>query len=546
VPIGVSRRFSSALAGITGIALVIRFLQLVARPTCAEPIGPNTDGTCFGVWGDALYGHWQGELIAAGQWFKDPVAFFIQGGEIREAAGKPPLYPMAIGAMAWVGDPDRPFWQWLAVAAAVVAIVVWAARRFLTPVIGSIFVTSAVVALGGLLVFDGSSPTVQRVILSIIGALTVTVIGLTAAEIRNERAGLIAAGLAAVHPLLWINDAMLQVESIYGLLIALTLLMAYRWWRDPTVAGLVALSVALAAGAMFRAEGQFLVPVMMVPLAFRAKGLDVGRRLGAIVVAGAIALLMWTPWILWNQQRFEMAPFGAMTTGSGAVLVSAYCDETFYGEALGYWAAHCFEQPIPGVVEPDESVERAVNRVLRVDGLADRLIQSGNVVVAADSEAFEITLDKNVLDDSEVDAVARAKALDYASDNIGRMAVVVPARILRTYDLYRPLDTLRINWQVEGRGRWSSAAGLLVHWVLMPFAVAGAVILWRRRVTLVPIAATIVVVVFTTALTFGVTRYRLPSDICEILLAAVAIDTLIFKMTTKSEQEVTHESIAAN
>jgi hypothetical protein len=63
--------------------------------------------------------------------------------------------------------------------------------------------------------------------------------------------------------------------------------------------------------------------------------------------------------------------------------------------------------------------------------------------------------------------------------------------------------------------------------VLLPLAIAGAVVCWRRRITLVPIVAHVVVVTATAAVTFGVTRYRVPVDICEILLAAIAIEAWV-------------------
>jgi hypothetical protein len=109
-------------------------------------------------------------------------------------------------------------------------------------------------------------------------------------------------------------------------------------------------------------------------------------------------------------------------------------------------------------------------------------------------------------------------------DHLDRLPVVVAARVARMYDLYRPFDTLRINWQVEGRPRWPSAVGLVVGWALLALSVAGAVVLWRRRITIVPVVAHVVVVTVTAGLTFGVTRYRVPVDVCAILLSAVAID----------------------
>ncbi|HKY15415.1 MAG TPA: glycosyltransferase family 39 protein [Microthrixaceae bacterium] len=535
-----SRRFTVAVLGVVGAGFVLRLAQIfVARPTCPRITTTPTGEDCFRVWGDAVYGYWQGSLIADGHWFKDPVAWFLEGGGVREAAGKPPLYPMFLGALSRYGSPSTPTWQAALVALVVLAAAAWACRRFLSPLVGGVVLVASVVAVVAFRVADGSSPTSARVAFAICGTVAIGLIAVTVRDMvggsHGERAGLIAAVIAALHPLLWINDGMLQVESLYALVVVWTILAAYRWWRSPTTSALIVLSVALAAAAMIRAEGQLLVPVTMIPLAWRARGLGIARKVGSVAVAFAVALVMWSPWLVWNQARFEAAPVGAMTTGSGAVLVSAYCDETFFGEALGYWAAHCFEMPRTFAAERDTTLGDAVDDGLEADGLATRLIEAGAVTVSGvdvrdpDAEVgagdeIGVTLRKDVLDDSEIDLVARATALGYATDHLRRVPVVAVARVARMYDLYRPFDTLRINWQVEGRGRLPSTLGLVVHWALLPVAVAGAVVLWRRRVTLVPLLAHVVAVTVTAAMTFGVTRYRVPVDICEILLASIAID----------------------
>ena len=417
-----------ALAALVGLA--IRLAQILWwRPTC--PV-LNRQGAhaCFKIGGDALYGYWQGVLIDRGLWFKDPAAYFLRGGIVREAAGKPPLYPGFLAALGKVGL---------------------------------------------------TTPTEQRLALALVGTAAIVMIGLAAHQIAGDRAAVIAAAIAAIHPLLWINDGMLQIESVYTLLIATMIWCSYRWWRDPTWGRLAALGVSLALGATLRAEAQLLVPAVMVPLAWTTTGLTRRRKVLSVVAVGVGSLALWSPWLVWNQTRFVEAPMGTMTVGTGAVLVSAYCDETFYGDALGYWAAHCFTR----------------------------------------------VLDPTKLDASQIDAVQRRQALDYARDHLGRLPVVVVARVARMYDLYRPLDTTRLNWQVEGRGRWPSYLGLAVHWLLLPFALAGAVVTWRRKVTLVPLLAQVAVVTVTAAISFGVTRYRVPADVVEVLLAAVAFDALL-------------------
>jgi hypothetical protein len=47
--------------------------------------------------------------------------------------------------------------------------------------------------------------------------------------LAGDLAGLLAAGLAAVDPALIAADGALMSESLYRLLLAMTLLAAYRW-----------------------------------------------------------------------------------------------------------------------------------------------------------------------------------------------------------------------------------------------------------------------------------------------------------------------------
>jgi uncharacterized membrane protein YfcA len=62
---------------------------------------------------------------------------------------------------------------------------------------------------------------------------------------------------------------------------------------------------------------------------------------------------------------------------------------------------------------------------------------------------------------------------------------------------------------------------------MLPTAVAGVVVLWRRRAPLWPMLALVAMVVITVAGTLGSTRYRVPADIGIAMLAAVGIDAAL-------------------
>ena len=66
----------------------------------------------------------------------------------------------------------------------------------------------------------------------------------------------------------------------------------------------------------------------------------------------------------------------------------------------------------------------------------------------------------------------------------------------------------------------------MLYYALWPLAVVGAVALHRRRVTLIPLLAPMVVITITAALAFGTTRYRVPADVALVVAAGVGIATL--------------------
>jgi hypothetical protein len=58
---------------------------------------------------------------------------------------------------------------------------------------------------------------------------------------------------------------------------------------------------------------------------------------------------------------------------------------------------------------------------------------------------------------------------------------------------------------------------------MVPVAIAGGVLLWRRKVTLIPLVAPFLLVTFTAASTFGITRYRVPSEVALVILAGLGV-----------------------
>ena len=70
----------------------------------------------------------------------------------------------------------------------------------------------------------------------------------------------------------------------------------------------------------------------------------------------------------------------------------------------------------------------------------------------------------------------RDDGVRYARDHLGRLPLVLTVRLARVWNLYDPLQL------PEGRSARAEKLGVLMFFVLVPLAVAGALVLRRRRV----------------------------------------------------------------
>lgn len=330
--------------------------------------------------------------------------------------------------------------------------------------------------------FGGHSTTSHRVASAVLGALTVVLIGVLARKLAGRRAGWIAAGVAALYPAFWINDTVLMSESMYALVLVIVALVAYRSWEDPTSRRrMFVLGAAIGVAALTRSEAVLLLPFVALPLALGARGATREARIRLLVTATAALLLVIGPWVLFNLSRFEEPTL--LSTSTGTFLHLGNCDETYYDpNQIGF--------PHPCDVATGQP-------------------------------------DLEILDESERDAVLRERAIDYIGDNLGRAPLVAVVRAGRTFGLWQPGRQVETDWRFENRGRASSAAGMLAYYAALPFAVAGGVVLWRRRVALSPLVGMVALSVVAVMGVHALTRIRVSADIAIVVLAAVAIEVLL-------------------
>jgi 4-amino-4-deoxy-L-arabinose transferase-like glycosyltransferase len=302
----------------------------------------------------------------------------------------------------------------------------------------------------------------QRSLGCIFGAGTIAVIGLLGRRVAGPRAGLVAAAIAACYPLLIAADGALMSETLYSLLIGLALIAAYRVRDDPGWRRAAVLGVVIGLAALTRAEALLLLPLLALPAAWRR-----WRLLGAVVLATVVVV---APWTVRNWTTFDRPVL--ISTNDGVTLAGSNCAATYHGRDLGSFDTGCIG---PARFPANEARQAAQYR---------------------------------------------SDATSYAGDHLGRVPVVIGARILRVWGLYQPT---RLAYDAQNRRLAVQEAGVLFSYALIPFAVFGAVMLRRRGEPLFVLLAPVLLVTITCALTYGGLRLRQAAEVPLVVLAAIGM-----------------------
>ncbi|MFN8017786.1 MAG: acyltransferase [Acidimicrobiales bacterium] len=384
--------------------------------------------------GDPFYYHAQANMLADRVGFGEPIQWLTQGRFVPSAI-HPPLFTIWLSLASWVG-----------------------ARGYLS----------------------------HKVMAAFAGVAVVVVAALLARRLAGDRAGVIAAGLVALYPNLWIIDGTLWPEGLYTALVGGALVLAYRWRDRPTLWGAAAVGAAVGGAILTRGEAILLLPALCVPLAIAGRKVATRWWLHGLVMCGVAAALV-APWTLRNLLRFEKVV--PVSTNSEEVLFYANCPETYSGPLVGYWSFNCQEQ-----------------------ARKERVAQG----LPADPPG----------DESERAAGWGALGRQYAKAHRDRWPAVATARVLRAWDLHYSGTTARAL-QFEGRPYTWTRRALVMWWLMLVPAAIGFVLLRRRRVPIWPLASMLGVVTATALAVYGHPRFRTVGDLVVIVTAAVAIDALL-------------------
>jgi len=325
--------------------------------------------------------------------------------------------------------------------------------------------------------FGPHAVTLGRLTMAVLGTATIVVLGLLARHLAGAVAGLATAGLAALNPNLWMNDALPMSEAPTALVFSLTVFALYRAMESPDARRLVVLGLFSGLTVLTRAELALYLPLAVAPCLLLRGETPIRSRVGALVVVGAMAFVVVLPWTVANLVRFDRPV--AISTNEGLTWVGANCDAVYEGGGIGFWNLTCAE---------------AVDQ--QIPAGADQSVRSH---------------------------IYREVGLAYIDDHTRALPRVMVARVGRLWNLHHPDQMVWLNTG-EGRERWASWSGVWAFWLLVPLTVIGTVALRRRHVAVWPLLAPAVIVTLTAAVFYGIVRFRLPFDVTMTVLAGVGLD----------------------
>ncbi|MBK5332651.1 MAG: glycosyltransferase family 39 protein, partial [Ilumatobacteraceae bacterium] len=325
--------------------------------------------------------------------------------------------------------------------------------------------------------FGGTSYFDHKMMSILIGTAVVLAAGVLGKRLGGNVVGLGAAAFAAVYPNLWQIDGLLYPEGLMALLVTVTMILAYRWRDRPSLATAALFGATIALAALARGEGILLLPLLAVPWIMLSRALSRAVRVRHLVVTVVACGAVLAPWMIRNATTFEN--FVPLSTNGNEVMVYANCASVYNGPFVGYWDFQCQETVRQATGEPPG-------------------------------------------DESQVALYWRSLGFDYARDHVGELPRVVTLRVLRQWELFRPLQNVNLGG-IEGRNRDASTMGLMMYYGLAGLSIVGAVSMRRRRIPLLPIGVQFLSVTITSAYTYGSVRFRAPAEPALCVLGAVGL-----------------------
>jgi 4-amino-4-deoxy-L-arabinose transferase-like glycosyltransferase len=180
----------------------------------------------------------------------------------------------------------------------------------------------AVLAATYKIVGTGSSDTrwtAARVLEAVLGALVAALVYLIGTRVWAPTVGLVAGGIAALYPPLILVGSSLLSESLFIPLVLGAVLAALRFRADRRLRWLVLCGVSIGCAALTRGNG-FILVIPLAVLVWRRGPWRVAFRAPVVLLAAAVLTVL--PWTIRNAVEFHR--FVPLTTEGGYALAGTY------------------------------------------------------------------------------------------------------------------------------------------------------------------------------------------------------------------------------
>lgn len=318
--------------------------------------------------------------------------------------------------------------------------------------------------VAGIDLLGGTGEATQRLVASLtVGAFFIPVVGYLGRRVGGQRVGVIAAVLAAVWPTLVVAQSSGESEALFGVLVALMLLAAYRFVERPGIGEGALLGLWIGLATLTRSDAILFLAVVVIAF------LRSGRPWRSAGMALLVTALLLTPWVVRNWTVFGRP---TLSTNFGALIGTTNCRTAYYGRHAGSFRLECLVGPKHG---------NELNR-------SNELMRRGT---------------------------------GYAGRHLSRLPYLFAVRFLEVWGLRdrRQFDIYSAEPRVQAIERDS-------YYPLLGLAVAGAILLRRRRRTLWPLLVPPVITSLIAIGSWGTARFRHPSEVAMVALAAVALGAL--------------------
>ena len=272
------------------------------------------------------------------------------------------------------------------------------------------------VLLALLQVFKLNHFTELLVAMAVLGTGTTLLIAQLGRRIGGDTVGLVAGAIAALYPNLFLAEGALMTEALTALLVTVALILALRAIDSPSPRRFLVLGLPLAYGALTRSDGWLFAVLLVATVAWCGTSSPRDwRRFAALCAAGLIASVVFVgAWVA--RDEAQMHAFVPVAVNSWDVIAGANCAVPTAAAASARGMPHASSSTRPSTPA----------------GGARSRSTSTNATAASTTRG----------------------------SHLGRLPVVVAARLGLTFGAYDPWRELDGRGQRRGPGCWRVARGV--------------------------------------------------------------------------------------